>query len=62
MSEQTITTESTSANAARRDIVLNDLRPSVIGEVLSRGWSDFLSAPWFGLFFGLVYAGGGWRL
>ncbi|MCC2098272.1 MAG: DUF2189 domain-containing protein [Hyphomicrobiales bacterium] len=41
---------------------MNDLRPSVIGEVLSRGWSDFLSAPWFGLFFGLVYAGGGWAI
>lgn len=60
MSEQMLATGS---NESRRGtIVLNDVQPSVIREVLAKGWRDFLAAPWFGLFFGLVYAGGGWAV
>lgn len=59
MSAQTQTVAETQA---RQPIVINQISPSVIGEVLSSGWTDFKTAPWFGLFFGLVYALGGWAV
>lgn len=38
------------------------LRPSVIGEVLKAGVRDFARAPLFGVFFGVLYAIGGWAI
>ncbi|MGE3245346.1 MAG: DUF2189 domain-containing protein [Beijerinckiaceae bacterium] len=46
----------------REPISVNRLPASVIGDVLMKGWKDFLTVPWYGLFFGLVYAGGGWAV
>jgi uncharacterized membrane protein len=39
--------------------LLNPLTPADLTAALRAGWSDFLAAPVFGLFFALVYAGGG---
>jgi len=50
------------SSASPPALVVNTLDPGVIGEVLARGWRDFRTAPWFGLFFGLVYASGGWAV
>jgi uncharacterized membrane protein len=30
--------------------------------ILGQGWRDFKNAPWFGLFFGGIYACGGWLI
>jgi uncharacterized membrane protein len=46
--------------APRAPIIINDLSKDVVSEVLSLGWRDFKAAPAYGLFFGLIYAVGGW--
>lgn len=54
-----------SAVAAERPantIVIQDMKADVIRTVLAKGWRDFATAPWFGIFFGLAYAGGGWAV
>ena len=33
-----------------------------LASVLAAGWRDFRAAPLFGLFFGALYAGGGWLI
>ncbi len=52
----------TSAGQRPAPIAIRNLKADVIGTVLARGWRDFAAVPWFGLFFGLVYAGGGWAI
>lgn len=53
---------SAESGPARADIQINHLERGVISQVLALGWKDFCAAPWFGLFFGLVYSGAGWAI
>ncbi len=46
----------------RAPLKIETLRAGVIAEVLKAGVKDFCTAPWFGLFFGLLYAGAGWAV
>lgn len=42
--------------------VFGEVTPDILREALRRGWSDFRTAPAFGLFFGGVYVLIGWFL
>lgn len=44
----------------REPIVINRITQDDLSDALKRGWADFKAAPAFGVFFGLIYAVGGW--
>lgn len=46
----------------RPPIVINHISQDDLSDALRMGWRDFKTAPIYGLFFGLVYAAGGWFL
>lgn len=43
-------------------IIINQLTTQDLVNALAAGWHDFKRAPQFGLFFGLLYAAGGWAV
>ena len=55
-----------SASAGGRGVstppVVNILEKNDLNDALMAGWRDFRAAPRFGLFFGLLYAAGGWAV
>jgi len=46
----------------RPPIIINAMTQDDLSDALSKGWSDFKTAPAYGLFFGLIYAAAGWFL
>lgn len=48
--------------ASTKPIRINKLDVGVIRTVLANGRRDFAAAPWFGLFFGLLYTSAGWAV
>lgn len=48
------------ADAPRPPIEIRKLGKNDVNEALTQGWADFKAAPAYGLFFGLIYAVGGW--
>lgn len=46
----------------RPPIVINRITQHDLSDALSLGWKDFKAAPVYGLFFGFIYAAGGWML
>lgn len=43
-------------------VIIQDVRPADLSEALAAGWRDFRRAPQYGLFFGMLYAAGGWSI
>ena len=50
------------ASPARKKFEIRTLKRDDLVYVLGQGWRDFKNAPLFGLFFGGVYACGGWLI
>ncbi|QLP97749.1 MAG: DUF2189 domain-containing protein [Rhodoblastus sp.] len=46
----------------RPPIAINAITQDDLSDALAKGWSDFKAAPMYGLFFGFLYAAGGWML
>lgn len=46
----------------REPIVIRRMTQEDLSDAIARGWADFKRAPIYGLFFGLIYAAGGWVL
>ena len=55
--------EANAGFAGKPDVIhINQLTNSDLLRVLKAGCVDFRTTPWFGVFFGLVYAVGGWAV
>lgn len=46
----------------RPPLAINHISQDDLSDALSKGWADFKAAPLYGVFFGLIYAVGGWFL